>query len=84
MSAEFALEVLQEIALHDGQWSWYQLDRRLVAEKRRPELSVLLMPTIRQLELTGMIRAEINPDRPGIPRYWITTDGESKLAATQS
>ena len=69
--------VLENIAAHDGQWSWYQLDREILW--KCPQLSQQLIPAINELEAAGLIRAVPKPDCPGMPTYWIAADGRLAL-----
>lgn len=73
---EYKINLLQSIANHDGQWSWYQLDRMLSANGMiSPEP---LPRLLREIEQQGLIRSE--PGHvPGQPVYYITQTGRHYL-----
>ncbi len=68
-------DILKCVAKHDGQWSWYQLDRALSYGEN---LSVIhrLGEALDNLEQEDLIRAE---GEGGQPLYWITEVGRQQL-----
>ena len=66
--------LLDLIAAHDGQWSWYQLDRALSV--RRLDVSNLLQ-RLNRLERDGLI-AVLSRGK-GQPRYALTDKGRARL-----
>lgn len=71
--------LLKLISEHDGEWSWYQLDRR-ISTWHREVIDQLprMMSILRELEAAKLIRADRGA-RSGFPRYWITDAGGQRL-----
>jgi len=59
--------VFSAIATHDGEWSWYQLDRHL--SQRNPEMMGHLMAALGELQDAGRIRSVVNIAIPAQPHY---------------
>lgn len=71
-------EVLQAIADHDGQYSWYQLDRQLAVHNSEIIRSGVLMAVINKLIHLGYLVEE--PSLSNTPRkYRITVEGRTWL-----
>jgi DNA-binding PadR family transcriptional regulator len=68
---------LQAVAHHDGQWSWYQLDRHVVRTGIDPAEMRRLMPTLKSLIERGLLRAEGSGPQP---RYHLTDAGWDAVA----
>lgn len=69
--------VLKRVEKHDGEWSWYQLDRSLSYDDNLPVIHRLL-EVIKDLEADNLIRAEMsNPNSD--PTYWLTENGRTLL-----
>jgi hypothetical protein len=62
----FKTLVMDAIASHDGDLSWYQLDRLLVWVN--PEMSASLMPALAELEKEGKI-FRVEDANSSQPRY---------------
>jgi len=77
-SAALKMDILREVAAHDGEWYWYQLDRRLLGT--HPEVPDGLMAAVKELAAAGLIDIRPNPDLGDIPRYWLTDAGRARLA----
>jgi len=77
-SVALKLDILREVAGHDGEWYWYQLDRRLVG--RHPEAPRELMVGVKELAAAGLIEIRPNPALGDIPRYWLTEAGRGHIA----
>jgi hypothetical protein len=78
----FQQEILELIAAHDGQYTWYQLDRALSqfspnAERNAPRLRGLI-EVLRGLEHDGLISACAG-HLPSQPFYSITGQGKRAL-----
>jgi hypothetical protein len=71
------MDILHNVASHDGQWYWYQLDRCLFG--RHPEVPSGLMATVNELATAGLIEIRPNPPLGDIPRYWLTEAGRVRL-----
>lgn len=69
------LAVLAAIAAHDGQWSWYQLDRALSG---RNGMVGPFKAETDSLAARGLLRVE-PAATPGNVRYWITEAGRAAL-----
>jgi hypothetical protein len=78
-SVALMLDILREVAAHDGEWYWYQLDRRLLGN--HPEVLDGLMAAVRELANAGLIEVRPNLALGDIPRYWLTEAGRARLAA---
>lgn len=76
--SEFRNLLLTKIAEHDGQWSWYQLDRAVIS--KNPTMNMSLMPTLQSLESEGLILPIIDSKFPGQPRYLITDKGAREIS----
>ena len=75
---QLKLEILRNVAAHDGEWYWYQLDRAIIAY--HPYLSAKLMPAIKDLAASGLIDIRPNKQRPDLQVYFITPAGREILA----
>ncbi|HYV38810.1 MAG TPA: hypothetical protein VE988_24210 [Gemmataceae bacterium] len=71
-------EVLRTIALHDGEWYWYQVDRAISG--RRPDCIGPFMAEIDELAAEGLIEVRPTPELPGGVRYWLTEAGRVAVA----
>lgn len=69
-------KILRLVRDHDGQLSWYQLDRALAFGENLPHLH-RLGELLDQLTAEGMLRSEGDGPRP---RYWITDAGRKMVA----
>ena len=69
-------DILKCVAKHDGQWSWYQLDRALSYDENLPIIH-RLGEALRTLEQEGLICAE---EIEGHTRYSLTKLGEQQVA----
>ncbi len=78
----FQQEILEIIAAHDGQYSWYQLDRALSQFSPRSEANLPLMRSLprilRELENDGLIQNWMG-DPPPQPVFVITVAGRRAL-----
>jgi DNA-binding HxlR family transcriptional regulator len=78
----FQQEILELIASHDGQYSWYQLDRALstwsVNRERNPPLLRSLTKVLRELEEQGLLVSEAG-HVPSQPVYSITAQGRQAI-----
>jgi hypothetical protein len=70
---EIEQQLLRAIEKHDGEWTWYQLDRVL-----DPSKNMTLMPSLNGLIAAGHIE-EIPGHHPSMPFYKITESGRSAL-----
>jgi hypothetical protein len=77
-SAALKLDILRVVAVRDGEWYWYQLDRRLFGT--HPEVPEELMVAVKELAAEGLIEIRPNPTLGDIPRYWLTDAGRTRLA----
>jgi DNA-binding PadR family transcriptional regulator len=68
--------ILYIIAGHDGEHTWYTLDRALAG---RFDVSLLLMPALKQLAQDGMIEPR---GAAPMPTYWVTEKGKAHVAET--
>ena len=79
----FQREILELIAAHDGEYSWYQLDRALTdwSANRERNLSLVkdLPSVLRGLEAEGLVSAGAG-HAPSQPLYAITTRGRRLIA----
>jgi hypothetical protein len=81
----FERQILELIAAHDGEFSWYQLDRALsvwAVERGLPPLANL-PGVLRALEREGWIAAAAGPN-PSQPVYSVTTSGRQAVAGRQT
>jgi diguanylate cyclase (GGDEF)-like protein len=62
--------VLQAITLHNGQWSYYQLDRALSSNKY-PDCIGPFFGELDQLVEEGQIELRPNPSLGELTRYWV-------------
>jgi hypothetical protein len=78
----FQREILELIAAHDGQYTWYQLDRSLSNSSPNGERNLPLLRgltrVLRGLEDDGMISAG-GGHSPSQPVYSITAKGRRAL-----
>lgn len=74
-SVALKLDILREVAAHDGEWYWYQLDRRLVGT--HPDVPDELMAAIKELSAEELIDIRPNAALGDIPRYWLTEAGRT-------
>jgi hypothetical protein len=65
--------VFQLVGDHDGEWSWYQLDRG-VCLRGAVEWVHTLIHVLDALEAEGLVRQE-ERHSPGQPYYWLTDNG---------
>lgn len=70
-------QVLQQIAKHDGEWGWYQLDRAL--SRDQVHLGRELIAILKSLEEEGLISSSPGATA-GHPRYHITKAGQAVVA----
>jgi DNA-binding PadR family transcriptional regulator len=81
----FAQEILELIAAHDGQYTWYQLDRALsswsVNRERNLPLLKGLTRVLRELEERGLISSGAG-HLPSQPVYWITAQGRQEIRSS--
>ncbi len=81
----FAQEILELIASHDGQHSWYQLDRSLsqfsTNRERNTPLLRGLTRVLRKLVEEGLISAG-EGHHPSQSVYSITANGRQSIAAS--
>jgi len=76
-TTEYMKEVLKLVAMHDGKWSWYQLDRTLSA---RGLISPTPLTTVlRDAEGQGLLRS-LPGASPSQPVYQVTDDGKALIA----
>src|SRR5438309_1156973 len=79
----FAQEILELIAAHDGQYTWYQLDRALStwSANRERNLPLLkdLTQVLRELEANDLISSAAG-HIPSQPVYTITDWGRQEVA----
>lgn len=66
-------EILRLIALHDGEWYWYQVD--LVLSGTRAGCFGPFMDEIRELAAEGLIEIRPNHAIDEKDRYWLTEAG---------
>jgi hypothetical protein len=80
----FERKILDLIAAHDGEFSWYQLDRALSVWAAERGLSPLagLPGVLRALEREGLIAAAAGPN-PSQPVYSVTARGRQAVAGPQ-
>lgn len=83
----FHQEILELIAAHDGEYSWYQIDRSLSQfSPNRAKYAPLmrgLMQALRALTDEGLI-SDAAGHHPSQPVYSITLKGREVLAALTS
>jgi len=83
----FPREILELIAAHDGQYSWYQIDRSMSQFSANREKNAPLMRSLtrvlRNLSDEGLIANGIGPNASQ-PVYSITVKGRQILAAHAS
>ena len=72
-------EILRLINSHNGELSWYQLDRALSNQHKYVDGIHCLVDLVKVLEHKGLVRSEGEGPQP---RYWITDAGR-KLTAEQ-
>jgi len=65
-------EVLRVINSHNGELSWYQLDRALSYQQKYVDAIHRLGDILQDLEDKGLVRSEGEGPQP---RYWITDVG---------
>lgn len=68
--------IIQLVKEHDGEWSWYQLDRAL--SLRKISTHGRLMTVLKELETLGLITSNDLPEDPQ-PRYSLTEAGRRHL-----
>jgi DNA-binding PadR family transcriptional regulator len=69
--------VLETILRHDGEYTWYQLDRAL--SESGTQYGGNLMQVLRGLVADGHIVTSPGPN-PAQPLYWITESGKAALS----
>jgi DNA-binding HxlR family transcriptional regulator len=77
----FRKSILSAIASHDGQLSWYQLDRMVISQC--PGLNKMLMPELAKLEQEELISSNPNINFPSHPLYHMTDKGNDVLRIEQ-
>jgi len=75
----FRLRLLALIQCHDGQLSWYQIDRAISADNTQREEH--LMDALRDLTSEGFISSQVGAN-PSQPTYSITLEGANALKVT--
>ena len=75
-SDKYITELLKLVAEHDGDWSWYQLDRALSARGMIPTMP--LTTVLRDAEEKGLIRLAAG-STPSQPVYSITNIGRARI-----
>lgn len=73
---ETRMKILEVIAANSGQYSWYQIDRRL--SESGVEHAGQLMLLLRELGADGLIASGTGPN-PAQPVYSITDAGVSAM-----
>jgi hypothetical protein len=76
-------DILKEVAKHDGEWSWYNLDRRLLGVHPGEGL-VEIMVAVQELAASGLIEIRPNASVGTIPCCWITESGRAILCPPDS
>ena len=71
-------EVVRAIAIHDGEWYWYQVDRAISG--RSPGCIGPFFGEIQELANEGLIEIRFCPDLPGGVRYWLTESGRTAVS----
>jgi len=74
-------EILRLINSHNGELSWYQLDRVLSYQHTYVDGIHRLVDVIKDLEHKGLLRSE---DEGSQPRYWITDAGRKLIAEQET
>lgn len=70
-------EILRLINRHNGELSWYQLDRALSYQQKYVDGIHHLVDLLKDLEHKGLVRSEGEGPQP---RYWITDVGRQLVA----
>ena len=70
-------EILRLINSHNGELSWYQLDRALSYQHKHVDGIHRLVDIVKDFEHRGLVRLEGEGPQP---RYWITDAGRRFLA----
>jgi DNA-binding PadR family transcriptional regulator len=77
-------EILELIHAHDGQWSWYQIDRALShwspQKEEHRQMAGSLMDVLRELEEHGLVTTKAG-HHTSQPVYVMTTKGQQALEA---
>lgn len=81
MSEDHIEVLLRMICNHDGEWSWYQIDRALTTNGIFLQESLIVV--LHELEEKGFISAQ-GEANPAQPRYSITELGREVLAENRS
>jgi len=71
-------EILRLVARHDGEWSWYQVDRFLSA---KGHVTGPFFAEIDWLVKEGMMDVRPNSKLGDHERYWLTDKGRETIAA---
>ena len=74
-------EVLRAIAEHNGEWSWYQLDRAVSG--LHPDCVGPFTSEVSELLSTGLIEQRNSVDSSSQPKYWVTECGIVALRKMQ-
>ncbi len=71
-------DILRLVSRHDGEWSWYQVDRSLSGT--RPGCVGPFMDEIRELAAEGLIEVRPNLALGEHSRYWLTEVGRRAVS----
>ena len=74
-------EILRLINSHNGELSWYQLDRALSYQHKYVDDTPRLVDIVKDLEHKGLLRSEGEGPQP---RYWITDAGKKLIAEQEA
>src|SRR5262249_35216959 len=74
-------EILRLINNHNGELSWYQLDRALSYQHQYVDDIHRLVDIVKDLEYKGLVRSEGEGPQP---RYWITDAGKKLIAEQEA
>jgi hypothetical protein len=74
-------EILRLINSHNGELSWYQLDRALSYQHKYVDGVHRLVDIVKDLEHKGLVRSEGEESQP---RYWITDAGRKLIAEQEA
>ena len=74
-------EILRLINRHNGEMSWYQLDRAPRYQHKYVDGIHRLVDIVKDLEHKGLVRSEGEGPQP---RYWITDAGRKRIAEQEA